>query len=627
MTLTRISKIAFLTLIFLLPLFFLPWGYESYVVPKSILLKIGVSISAILLIADFFRAKKIDVKITKKQIYWVLAFLLILGISMLTAVRPQMSFFGEYGRQGGIWNMLFYIMIFILSLHFFKNKTDRINILKIVSISGFIVSIYAILQKLGLDIFPKETVAIFEGRSFSTLGNPTMLGAYLLFPIWSEVALFANTNKKYRGKNVAFLVVMLIALVCTRNRASILALLGSGILFFLHHFRHKKKLIITTIALGLIALIGFVSIYGSNTRSMNSRFIIWESSLEIIENSPIFGYGLESYQYLFEHHTNPEIFEYEDYYTIVDRPHNEILEFWINLGIFGLIFYLALIGICFKKFLRTKDSISYFASLGIGALIISNLFSFSLVTQYSFFALFLGITFADNQKKNALKNTVLSKVIAAVLLIFLIASIIASTSIFVSNLKIKKGYEGIETLGLTESVKTLEEGVRLDPFYSKPMQTVMDFYYEFATALDNQYFYQAAVEKSAKIAAIQHNDMQATMNEAHLAILAKDYDRAEELFNWIYEEIGTHPLLFEEWADLYFKQGEYAKAALIYDQYLAIMPDDWQTSTLSEDNMTDEQRIFWKNHPNFGNILEQIILTYTYTGNFEKLNEINSVLK
>ncbi|MFA6027293.1 MAG: O-antigen ligase family protein, partial [Ignavibacteriaceae bacterium] len=176
----------------------------------------------------------------------------------------------------------------------FKKKENQLLFLRGLSTVGFAMSIYSILQRLGVDIFSKEITAIFDGRSFSTMGNPTSLGAFLMFPIWGEMALLSlEKNKRFKRKNIAFLIIMIAGLVFTRNRASILALIGSGFLYVLSRFKNNKKILIGLITGLIVLFIGFISIYGADTRSLGSRLTTWDSSLEMIKENPILGYGLK----------------------------------------------------------------------------------------------------------------------------------------------------------------------------------------------------------------------------------------------------------------------------------------------------------------------------------------------
>jgi O-antigen ligase len=620
------QKYIFLALVFALPLIFNPWGFDMYEIPKNTLLKVAIATLTILHLVEKFRSKRTNICLSQNQLYAILAFLTILALSLIFAIRPNVSFWGTYARQGGVINMLFYVLLFLTSLDFLQKKTHQILTLKTLSFSGLLVSLYALLQWAGLDIFSTETTAIFSGRSFASLGNPTALGAFLLFPIWGEIALL-HLEKKQKSKHLALAAIMLLALLSTVNRASILALLASGFLYLLYTFRKNKKLLAGIFAGLLILLTIFIAAYSDNLRSISSRFSTWHSSTEIIVDNPILGYGLESFPYLFESYVKPEFFEHEDYYNLVDRPHNEFLEMWIHLGLLGFLFYLALIAYSLKIFFTAKKPIPRFASLAILSLFATNFFSFSLITHYAFLVIFLALIAAENSSKITFKPSWPNKIPATLLGLLLTASIVLNICIFTADLQIKSAYKSLNTLDLTAITSHLEKATDLAPFYSSVHMNAFTLYYPLAEVLGDEELLALAVSANASARELSHSNLKSLLNEARLFRLIEDPSSAEEVYKTIYDQVGIHPLLYEHWADLYYEQSLFDHAALIYDEYLNLLPNDWQAPIETPEEMTEDQRIFWKNHPDFLKTLEQVITTYESTGQTKKADEILESLK
>ena len=171
----------FWLIVFGIPLVFYFWGYDMYEVPKNVFFKICLSVILIGYCIDVYLKKRINVLTNKYINYSVLAFLLILILSLIFALRPNVSFWGSFFRQGGVVNMLHYIALFFVGLQILNTEKNRIFFLKALSLSGLLVGLYAIIQKFGIDIFSSTTTAIFAGRSFATMGNPTSLCAFLIF--------------------------------------------------------------------------------------------------------------------------------------------------------------------------------------------------------------------------------------------------------------------------------------------------------------------------------------------------------------------------------------------------------------------------------------------------------------
>ncbi|EKD63761.1 MAG: hypothetical protein ACD_51C00205G0005 [uncultured bacterium] len=624
--LKKIQKTIFFAIIFLLPLVFNKWGFDMYELPKNTFLKIGVGILCIALLLPLFKAKKIAINLSKTQIYAICFFLLVLAMSLIVAIRPNVSFWGSYSRQGGIINMLFYLLLFLASLKILSKKENIIILFKGISAVGVIMSVYAILQKLGYDIFPEEITALFAGRSFSTMGNPTSFGAFLLFPIWSEMYLL-NVNKKRRIASFSMLILLVIALVLTANRASMLALIGTGFLYMLRQFKGNKKALIGILTGTAVLGVLFVGIYGDNLRSFNSRISTWKSSFEIIADNPIAGYGLESFPYVFERYVREDFFDYEDYKNLADRPHNEFIESWIHLGLLGALMYLGFVFFCFKKYWLSENKEVVFASLAVLSLIASNIFSFSLVTHYSFLAVFVAIILLDRKMKLIVKNSLLKKTIIGFAILLIIASMTITVRTFLSDFYITKAYLAYNAGENEMSVNEMEKATNSMPFYSEIYSSASTLYCYIASATQDASYLLLAADANQKAIEISAGSLQSLLDEARIYILAGDYESAQEIYLSAYENIGFNPFLYEKWGNAYFAEGKYAEAAIVYDELLEVMPEDWAAPLLSGSEPSEGERIFWKVHSDFLDTLQNAIDSYAATGQDAKAEEIMDKLK
>lgn len=69
----------------------------------------------------------------------------------------------------------------------------------------------------------------------------------------------------------------------------------------------------------------------------NSREIVWQTSLEMVQENPIMGVGLGNYKNVFVTHTATENFK-------LYHAFNSYLQFWAETGIFGLALFCGLFG-------------------------------------------------------------------------------------------------------------------------------------------------------------------------------------------------------------------------------------------------------------------------------------------
>lgn len=587
MFLMRFRHWGFLIMVFLIPLLLNPWGVDMYEMPKNTLFKLGTTLLGVLWLVDAVKQKKIRVFYSKKLALVCLLFVLILGLSWMSSLRPSVSFWGSYYKQGGLVNMLYYLLLFFIAADFLSSQTKRTQFLRVLSWSGCLVSVYALVQKLGLDFLPSSASDVFEGRSFSTLGNPSLLASFLLFPIGAELALF---KKASRPASLIRLGLMILALLASRGRASILGLVVMGILLLLKHFKHRKKNLAAMGALALVAVTLFVGIYGSNTRSLESRFSIWKSSLRMIEDSPILGYGLENFAAVFPSYVTEDFYQYEDYMQSADRPHNEFLEQWIHLGFLGAGFHLFLIYFVLRTFWRSQDRLETFIGASLLALFVSNFFGFSLVTQYFFLMIFLAMLCM--QSPHAWKLSAVHHLVFASFGGVLCLSLIFPLRFFVADLLFKQADKAFLSGESKTAAILVEKGQDWNPYFSELY--TLSFKIDFGQALQEKSFLylDAAAYDNEKAYDIDKGSLKTMTNFFQLYMAQGHTDEAEQVLVNLAEQVSVMPLLNQITGEFYFQQGRYAEAIREYERLLEILPEP--------------TRVFWKNHPEFLKIQEHL---------------------
>lgn len=612
----------FLLTLFVLPLIFNPWGFDSYEIPKNIFLKVLVSILAGGILIDLLSKKSAAFPLSDRARNFILLFLGIIGLSTFMSLRPEISFFGTYFRQGGVLNLLNYAVLFFVGLFYFdpafnSDAAREKHFFKTIFWSGMLVSSYAILQKLGLDFYDHSITDIFSGRSFSTLGNPTSLGTALLFPLGSAAYLFTCEKKRwiYSG---GFLAIFS-AIVFSQSRGALLAILVCAGLLLLKHFQANKKALIALVTTGLLALVLFAAVFSSNTRSLSSRFTIWASSVEILKEYPIFGVGLENFSYVFEAHVQPEFFQYEDYRNLVDRPHNEFLEVWIHLGLPGLFLYLAYALYLLKSFWTSENECKRFSSLALLALLAANFFGFSLVTQFALAAAFLSHSAAQNRQKISWTWTPLKTISAFSIMLLLLVNLFFHVRLFVVDSSLRQAYTATITGNPEEMISSLDRAVRWGSMYGEVYNKAFNFTFASAKSYKNDTLLQTAVAMNDLAKAIQKNSLLDRLNEASLYELIGNTEEAVAIYKKANDDLATNPVLLQDWAELYYSQSRYEEALPLYEALLNLLPD-WSESA-------ETKRIFWKNHSEFQDILQHIQNTYETLGQSDAAAALETKIK
>ena len=278
-------------------------------------------------------------------------------------------------------NLLSYCFVYFFVINKIKNKNSFYFTIKIFCITTLLVSLYLMIQYYGIDPFLPDI-----NRLTSTLGNKNYVASYLglIFPVTFS---FFLTESNIR-KKVFYTMVLLInsiAIVICHTRAIWIALFLSLIFFgyLLSYFKmtkvlkdNKKWLIILFSFFLLIALVylidievsrksinilnGLTSIVYDYRSSHTVRLLIWQSTIGMIKDKPLFGLGLGTFKLHYLNYQanflqqNPG---YIDFMVKAAETHNEYLQIWAEMGIMGILAFLFIIAIFYKTKLNLINKI------------------------------------------------------------------------------------------------------------------------------------------------------------------------------------------------------------------------------------------------------------------------------
>ncbi len=371
-------KIPILLLIFALP---------SYLIRFSI---IGIPLTlleSMILISFFFFIvtkgpnvlKGIKNKLKNKKKYpFRFEIIAILIISYLAVAISSFSL-----PSLGIWKAYFFepIILFILILNYFQLKNDWKKIIWSLTLSALFVSIIAIFQKItGAYIFNSFWANEVNRRVVSIFGYPNAIGLYLAPIILLSVGLLNNylqNIKKLKNKllslSLIFIIILSILSVYFAHSEGGLIAIFSAILIYLFIYNFKTRLIsgfLIIITVLSLFLIPSAHDYAQEKfllqdKSGQIRISQWKETWEMLKENKtwIFGAGLNNYQNKITPHHKDGIFikDYNDpdwlRKTLYNKefrqstwqpleiylyPHNIILNFWVELGLLGVIAFMFL---------------------------------------------------------------------------------------------------------------------------------------------------------------------------------------------------------------------------------------------------------------------------------------------
>lgn len=419
---TRVESIAITILLGITPLILIPFTKEIFEFPKTNFLYFITGILLILPIWHLNASPLLIFKNKNRNLFIGSIYLLIITnlVSFLFSIDKYTSLFGYYTRFNGGLVSLFCILIwglYLLSLKF--NKKDLGFYLKVILISGLVVSIYGILQKLGIDNeIWKENAS---KRIFSTFGQPNWLAAYLI-PVFFIALYFGQKLQKNIIMKLLPTAIVYIALIFTYSLSGLIAFLISFTIY-LYFFRNQIKplikkywLIIPTFLIisAFLAIPFRHRIYEQIENMQNIivllksgesnnispqygdtgkiRLILWDGTINLITSSPkqfLIGSGPETFTYAFTRYRPDAINATSEANFIHNKPHNWYLEIFSNLGLLGFISIIIFISTSiyiFAKQPKTNIQIALFC--GWISILITNFFGWpTLYLSLLFFIL------------------------------------------------------------------------------------------------------------------------------------------------------------------------------------------------------------------------------------------------
>jgi len=308
-------------------------------------------------------------------LFWPLVtFLIFATVSVFIAPDLRMA--------AGIWKAYFIepaiLFIVVADLTTFK-KSLTWAVLPIL-FSGLWVSLLAIWQAAtGTNQFAPYAIA--QGRVSSIYSTPNAIGLYV-----GPLALLALgcLVELYRRKKISLkkfglplylalcIATFILAIYLSKSRGAILGISVSLLVFAIsalylnlpNFFRRLLQLgflfaVFVYLLLNIVVFVkidNFVAAYKpAQQDSIEARFCMWQATRNLLADRPITGAGLAAYQET-----------YPSYATCYEEaqlyPHNIFLNFWTEIGFFGMVAFL---WICFVSFKILERSFKNFIPVGL----------------------------------------------------------------------------------------------------------------------------------------------------------------------------------------------------------------------------------------------------------------------
>jgi O-antigen ligase len=315
----------------------------------------------------------------------LVATLLAAVVSTLLSPERSLSLYGSTWRRYGLLAECAVLVV----AWFVSQSTDRLTLVRGVSIASAAAAIYGIAQYFGWDpVLPAAAYHIGEGV-WTIVRPPGTLGYVSYFATWLLVGGFLAISLRTRW-GYAAAALCWTAMLLTGTRAAFLGL-AAGLLVWLYRrgFRIPRRAAAVCLCVAAAAAAFYFSPAGANLRSRTRWFaedrwggarpLLWRDSFRMAVHRPAFGFGPETFTAAFPHYESRELARaYPDFAH--ESPHNIFLDAFVSQGVLGLF---CLVAVCL---LAWRASDPWLAAAAAASIVAQQFTAFTIPTALLLYA-------------------------------------------------------------------------------------------------------------------------------------------------------------------------------------------------------------------------------------------------
>lgn len=362
----RVAWWALLAMVFLVPIAMsnftfigieMPFTYDQFDIVKVALQRV---LGLVALGAWAWDMLRHGGKLRRTPVDWlVLAFLVWVAITTITSIHWPMALFGKPRRYEGLLSFVNYAVIYFLVLQFACTAARVRMLARSLFFGSLIVAGYGALQALGVDPVRWAALPFEVNRSFSTYGNPDLLGGFLIFSVTVALGLaLTETNLVWRLVYWAGFGLNGLVLITAFTRG---AWIGGGLsllLLGIVAWRHRAPLrrldwvpagVSAALGIGVIVrslsspddVMNFgkrlASIFEFGGGSGQTRTEIWQAAIAAIKERPVLGWGADTFRLVFPRFKPVEYVRDAGGMSVADNAHDYPLHLAAGVGIPGML--------------------------------------------------------------------------------------------------------------------------------------------------------------------------------------------------------------------------------------------------------------------------------------------------
>lgn len=418
-------------LVFLLPLFFLPWTSDALEFTKQMLVVIAAAVLGLAWLGVVALTRTFEYRRTPVNLI-VILYVAVYALATIFSQNRYLSFLGDYGQEkAGLLTLLAFVVLYFVASNVVKTVQQVRCYSFTFVLGGFFVFLYAILQGLGVYLVP---LAFAKATSFNTIGTSTAIGMYAVFIVTMASGLLLSSHReKITGSAQSVIMTIINAVTALMGLFIIMvvdfwpvtiALVVASLLMIVAAFYHAKTLrgiggvAIPVIGLILGVLLFFVSSpikLGYSPEIMPSLGSSWKMTTQTLRERAIFGSGPGTFIYDYAKFKSPDVNRTGFWDVRFDRSSSRFFTLLATSGLLGGILWALLVVYMFAMSLRRllkSDETTWHSLIGIFAawtVVLLSRFLYSSVMTLEFIfwmsAAFVMVDVATDMKKLSFEDS------------------------------------------------------------------------------------------------------------------------------------------------------------------------------------------------------------------------------
>ena len=305
---------------------------------------------SIVIIPYLLLTKNNSRKLDKITIVISIFFIFSLFWAFVNSQSKLTAFFGETQRQLGILTYLGFLLFFLFFVKFISLKLIKSLQISAIFLS-FIYIIYGLMQYSGNDFV--KWVNQYN-PIIGTLGNPNYAAAFMaiLFVICFGSIFDLNSGIKLKLVYSMNCIGLLLVIFLSNARQGILSLIAgvASFITILVYFKNKKLGILAILVVlisssyAIAGMLRFGPLSGYLYKeSLSLRGYYWRAGIQMFEEKPFTGVGLDNYSAYFRASRDPQFPINHGYDLISSNAHNVPIQMFATGGCFLGLSYLLIL--------------------------------------------------------------------------------------------------------------------------------------------------------------------------------------------------------------------------------------------------------------------------------------------